>query len=308
MRQWLARVLAVALMLPFTCLMVQAGELRRGQVASPTLNEDLEFVVYVPDGYETAKVRYPVIYLLHGAGGDAGEWTNAVKVREVVDAMIAKGDIPPALIVMPECRGCWWVDSPRANIETAFWADLLPAISKRYLTIEGREGRAIAGYSAGGFGAVRFGLRYPERFAAVAAFSPAVYADAPPPASMARAQLPFKTATGSFNLAMWKARNYPALMDGYVKQPLRVPMFLVSGDHDKLGIAFETALLFKTMFDLQGDMVEFRVVDGGHSLEVAARALPDALTFLFRFLEKPAAVTADKKGSTTTATAAMHVK
>lgn len=288
------RLVVAGLLLPLASLCGQAGELRRESVPSPTLGENLNFVVYVPDKYEATRVRYPVLYLLHGAGGDAGEWTNsAIQVQAVADKMIAAGDIPPALIVMPECRGCWWVDSPRANIETAFWADLVPGLAAKFRTIEAREGRAIGGYSAGGFGAVRFALKYPEKFAAVAAFSPAIYSDVPPAQSMARAQVPFKLANGGFNAGMWKARNYPALMEGYTRQAIRVPMFLVSGDHDKLGIAFETALLFKTMFELQADAVEFRVVDGGHSTEVAAKALPDALKFAFRYLQKPATFTAE---------------
>ncbi len=289
----LLRLVIAAVLLPLGGFCAQAGELRRDFLPSPVLAENLNFVVYVPDGYDATRARYPVLYLLHGAGGDAGEWTSAIQVQAVADKMIAAGDIPPTLIVMPECRGCWWVDSPRANIETAFWADLVPGIARRFRTIESREGRAIAGYSAGGFGAVRFALKYPDKFAAVAAFSPAVYSDLPPAQSMARSQLPFKLASGGFNAAMWKARNYPALMDGYTHQPNRIPMFLVSGDHDKLGIAFETALLFKTMFELQGDNVEFRVVDGGHSTEVAAKALPDALKYVFRFLQKPTTITAE---------------
>jgi enterochelin esterase-like enzyme len=291
---WLVRFVIGAVLWPLMSLCVQAGELRRDFMPSPALGENLNFVVYVPDGYEATRARYPVLYLLHGAGGDAGEWTSAINVQAIADKMIAAGEIPPVLIVMPECRGCWWVDSPRANIETAFWADFVPGIARRFRTIEAREGRAVAGYSAGGFGAVRFALKYPDKFAAVAAFSPAVYSDVPPVQSMARAQLPFKLASGGFNAAMWKARNYPALMDGYTRQANRIPMFLVSGDHDKLGIAFETALLFKTMFELQGDNVEFRVVDGGHSTEVAAKALPDALKYVTRFLQKPGTITAEK--------------
>lgn len=289
------KIAVTVALLPMLALCAQAGELRRDALPSPTLGENLNFIVYVPDGYDASRVRYPVLYLLHGAGGDAGEWTNAIKVQDIADKLIASGEIPPTLIVMPECRGCWWVDSPRANIETAFWADLVPGLSRRYRTIEAREGRGIAGYSAGGFGAVRFALKYPDKFAVAAAFSPAVYSDVPPPQSMARAQLPFKLATGGFNAAMWKARNYPALIDGYTRQSSRVAMFLVSGDHDKLGIAFETALLFKTMFELQSELTEFRVVDGGHSTEVAAKALPDTLKFLFRHLQKPVTITAETR-------------
>lgn len=303
MRRWLVRVLVAAWLHGAACLTAHAGELRRELMPSPVLGDSVGYVVYVPDGYDASRSLYPVIYLLHGAGGDSGEWTGPVRVKDVADALIASGDIPPTLIVMPECRGCWWVDSQRANIETAFWADFVPGIARRYRTLETREGRAVAGFSAGGYGAVRFALKYPERFAVAVAFSPAVYAAGPPPAtSMARAQLPFRTAAGVFNLPMWMARNYPALMDGYARQSYRVPMFLVSGDHDKLGIAFETALLFKTMFELQGDLAEFRVVDGGHSTEVAARAMPDALKYMFRYLQKPKSITtADKQAPKTTA-------
>ncbi|MFX8922162.1 alpha/beta hydrolase-fold protein, partial [Acinetobacter baumannii] len=88
-----------------------------------------------------SRARYPVLYLLHGAGGDAAEWTEAVKIQKIADQAIRDGIIPPAVIVMPECRGCWWIDSPRANMETALVADLLPAIAARFRTIEGREGR-----------------------------------------------------------------------------------------------------------------------------------------------------------------------
>ena len=269
-----------------------AGQVRRETVPSLALGGDLSYAVYVPDGYEGSRARYPVLYLLHGAGGDFTEWTDVVHIQNVADLLIAEGKIPPSLIVMPECRGCWWIDSPRAKIETAFWVDLVPGIARRYRVIDKREGRAVAGFSAGGFGAVRMALKYPDKFAAAAAFSPAIYSDIPPLQSLARSQLPFRTPAGAFNPTLWRSANYPALIEGYRSQTQRVPLFLTSGDHDKLGIAFETALFFKTLFDIQPEQVELRVVDGGHSAEVCATVFPDALAYMSRFLQPPTTLTA----------------
>lgn len=268
-----------------------ASDLRRELATPGVMKTPLPYIVYVPDGYEGGQSRYPVLYLLHGAGSGATEWTDVIQIKTIIDDMVAQRTIPPALIVMPECRACWWVDSPQAAMETAFWSDLVPTITRRYRTIDTREGRAIAGFSAGGYGAVRFGLQYPERFAALAAISPAVYADVPPAQSAARVQFPFRNPNGEFNAALWKSRNYPALMEAYRRQGVLVSMYVVAGDHDKLGIAFETALLFKTLFEVQPEQVEFRVVDGGHSPQMVARALPDALKYLFSKLQPPIAVT-----------------
>jgi poly(3-hydroxybutyrate) depolymerase len=75
---WLVRFVIAVVLWPLAGLLVQAGELRRDFMPSPALGENLNFVVSVPDGYEASRARYPVLYLLHGAGGDAGEWTSAI--------------------------------------------------------------------------------------------------------------------------------------------------------------------------------------------------------------------------------------
>lgn len=157
----------------------------------------------------------------------------------------------------------------------------------RYRTIETRGGRLVAGLSAGGYGAVRYALRYPNRIAAVAALSPAVYTESVPQISAARMQPPFLGQNGQFNQASWDAHNYPALTEHYFAQPFRVPLYLVSGDNDRFGVAFETALLFKRMFERQPDQVELRVVDGDHSWKVWEATIDDAMRYVFQFADKP---------------------
>ncbi|MGE0699109.1 MAG: alpha/beta hydrolase [Hyphomicrobiaceae bacterium] len=185
---------------------------------SPVLKRPFPMTVYLPDGYERGGLRYPVLYLLHGAGGDENAWLQEGSIKRTADRMIARGEIQPAVIVMPGCRGCWWVDGAVDQAETAFWSDLVPGIERKYRVLTGRSGRLVAGLSAGGYGAVRFAMRYPDRFAAAAALSPAIYADAPPEMSSARVQPPFLKPDGTFDVAAWRAKNYTSFIDTYCRQ------------------------------------------------------------------------------------------
>jgi enterochelin esterase-like enzyme len=264
-----------------------ASEIRNESFPSKALGREMPYSIYLPDGYQGGRQHYPVLYLLHGAGGDERVWAERGHIQEQADRLIARGEIPPSIIVMPGCPGCWWVDGARDHAETAFWSDLVPIIEMRFRTIETRGGRLVAGLSAGGYGSVRFALRYPDRIAAAAALSPAVYTENVPNISAARIQPPFLTPNGQFNQAAWDAHNYPALLDRYFAQSFRVPLYLVSGDNDKFGVAFETALLFKRMYERQPDKVELRVVDGDHSWKVWEATIGDAMRYIFQFADKP---------------------
>lgn len=260
-----------------------AGEIRRARMASTILGHELPYLVYVPTGYDASNERYPVLYLLHGAGGNETTWVDSGHINETADRLIATGAIRPSLIIIPGCPQSWWIDGARDKVESAFWNELVPSVDHSYRTIASREGRVIAGLSAGGYGAVRYGLKYPDRVAAVAALSPAVYADSPPAESTARREPAFLEHDGRFSQDSWAKHNYPHLLSGYFAQRYRVPMWLVSGDSDKLGIAFETALLHKRLMSVQPDLVEFRVMDGGHTWALWRTAIADAMTYVLRF-------------------------
>jgi enterochelin esterase-like enzyme len=267
--------------------LADAGDIRRESVASSSLGRDLPYLIYVPDGYAPAERHYPALYLLHGAGGNETTWSQGGQLRETVDRLIAKGAIPPTLIVMPGCPECWWIDGARDKTETAFWSELEPTIDARYATIRTRDGRLIAGQSAGGYGAVRFAMRYPDRIAAIAALSPAVYAETPPPISAARTMPPFRGPDGRFDQGAWSAQNYPRLIDGYLGQRQRVAADLFSGNRDRYGIASETALLFKRLSAHQPDAVTLRIVEGDHDWSLWVSALDDALPYIYRFAARP---------------------
>jgi enterochelin esterase-like enzyme len=265
----------------------KASEIRYEWLLSKALGRRMPYLAYLPDAYMGGQDHYPVLYLLHGAGGDERAWANNGHIKEQADSLIASGAIPPAIIIMPGCPASWWVDGAKEQAETAFWSDLVPVIGMRYRTIETRSGRVIAGLSAGGYGAIRFALRYPGRIAAAAALSPAIYTGPVPQLSAARTQPAFLGPDGQFDRTAWDRLNYPALLEHYFAQPSRVPLYLVSGNSDKLGITSETALLFARLLARQPGKAELRVVEGGHSWVVWEANIGAAMQYMFKFADRP---------------------
>src|SRR5271166_3100037 len=85
-----------------------AGRLVSESIYSSALGREMPYVIYLPDGYRNNDLRYPVLYLLHGAGGDEQARPNLGHIKQKADDLIDEGTIPPAIIVMPGCPACWW--------------------------------------------------------------------------------------------------------------------------------------------------------------------------------------------------------
>lgn len=143
-------------------------EIATGAVPSPQ-----HVRVLLPAGYATSHRRYPVLYLLHGATDDDTAWTTKGDATALTARL-------PLIVVMPSSGATGgytnWVDrsSGRRDWETFHIDQLLPLIDARYRTVPSRAGRAIAGLSMGGFGAMSYAARHPDLFAAAASFSGAV--------------------------------------------------------------------------------------------------------------------------------------
>ncbi|HVU24683.1 MAG TPA: alpha/beta hydrolase-fold protein [Opitutus sp.] len=159
--------------------------------------------VYLPPGY-SADQKYPVLYLLHGIGGDETEWLRFDQPNVVLDNLLADGKAVPMIIVLPNGRALP-DDRPGKNIFAPeqvegfakFERDLLdyliPAIQKKYSTYADREHRALAGLSMGGGQTFNFGLGHLDAFSWLGAFSAAPNTKPPaelvPDPAAARAQL-----------------------------------------------------------------------------------------------------------------------
>jgi enterochelin esterase-like enzyme len=157
------------------------GKLEMVEYASKSVGTTRRMQVYTPPGYSPEK-RYPVLYLLHGIGGDETEWQRFAKPSLLMDNLLAEGNAVPMILVMPNGRaqkndraeGNVFASAPAfAAFEKDLMEDVIPAIESRYAVLPGRENRALAGLSMGGGQSLNFGLAHPERFAWIGAFSSA---------------------------------------------------------------------------------------------------------------------------------------
>lgn len=154
---------------------------------SQALGRQMSYAIYLPTEYANDVERsFPVLYMLHGGGGDYTEWPR-YGLQNVATTLIANGDIMPTMIVMPEGDLGYWVNGLSGTGEA--WGnylilDLLPHIEAKYRTIQAPSGRAIGGISRGAFGAFDVALTHPGMFGALGLHSPALgeYADLQEPA------------------------------------------------------------------------------------------------------------------------------
>lgn len=281
-RVWRSLLLAVCALLLASAAF--ASDVVTREFKSNALGREWKYEVYLPSGYETSRLRYPVLYLLHGNGGSGHDWVDKGKVQAVADGLIASGDMPPAVIVMPDAGVTWFVDR-KEKMETAVIRDLFPEVEKNLRVLRSRQGRLIGGLSMGGYGSLRFVLKHPEMFAAAALLSPAVYDPLPPPKSSARRVGVF--GEPAFDEQVWKSLNYPSLWQSYLAKKIPVPMYINSGDDDEFMIEADATKLYSLLRANQ-QPAELRIVDGAHNWGVWGSTLGDAMKYVFRYSAKPA--------------------
>lgn len=148
-------------------------DVQNAKFASKLMAREMPYRVIVPTSYTDPKKsgdRYPVLYLLHGLFGHFDNWTDKAKVAEYAGNY-------DFIIVTPEGGDGWYTDSATVQndkYESYIVKELIPEIDKKFRTVPNREHRAIAGLSMGGYGAIKFGLKYPEMFSLVGGFSGAL--------------------------------------------------------------------------------------------------------------------------------------
>ena len=170
---------------------------------SKTVGSVRRALIYTPPDYSSKK-KYPVLYLLHGIGGDEKEWLNGGRPQLIMDNLYAEGKAEPMIIVMPNGRAMKddraagnIFDSAKvqafARFEQDLLNDLIPYMEKNYPVLSDREHRAIAGLSMGGGQSLNFGLGNLDKCAWVGGFSSAPNTKKPeelvPDAAAARRKL-----------------------------------------------------------------------------------------------------------------------
>ncbi len=160
---------------------IDHGKLELVDYESRSVGAKRKALVYTPPGYSPA-TKYPVLYLLHGIGGDEEEWRKGARPEVILDNLIADQKAVPMIVVMPNGRaqpndratGNVMASAPAfAKFEEDLLKDLIPFIESKYAVKAHRESRGIAGLSMGGGQSLNFGLGNLNTFAWVGAFSAA---------------------------------------------------------------------------------------------------------------------------------------
>ena len=158
---------------------------------SPTLNGQRRITIYTPPCYERNKQAYPVLYLLHGMGGDEEAWLTLGRATQVLDNLIAAGKAEPIIVVMPNGNvsqdaapgeSSSGLQQPTMNLPQTMegsmeesFPDILSFVESQYRVQKEKSGRAIAGLSMGGFHALHISKEYPDLFDYVGLFSAAIW-------------------------------------------------------------------------------------------------------------------------------------
>ncbi|HDS07763.1 MAG TPA: hypothetical protein ENO05_09065 [Bacteroides sp.] len=162
---------------------VPHGTLAKVWYESPTLEMHRRMYVYTPPGYEQGGEEYPVLYLLHGGGGDEDAWTTLGRTCQIMDNLIAENRCRPMIVVMtngnpgdaaaPGEEPVLEEDRQRGGVfdmgtrrfEESLVKDVIPYVEDHYQILDGRENRAVSGLSMGGMQTMNLGFDYPEMFA-----------------------------------------------------------------------------------------------------------------------------------------------
>jgi enterochelin esterase-like enzyme len=162
------------------------GKLEMVEYESTTVGNKRKTLVYLPPGY-SADTKYPVLYLLHGIGGDEEEWHRGGHPEVILDNLIADKKAVSMIVVLPNGRAqaddrasTGMASAPAfARFEQDLLKDLIPFIQTKYSTKTDRESRALAGLSMGGGQSLNFGLGHLDTFAWIGGFSSAPNTESP---------------------------------------------------------------------------------------------------------------------------------
>jgi len=148
---------------------IEAEGVSQGRVSmvsynSPILKESRGLCIYTPPGYEEGEIRYPVLYLMHGEGGDENEWILSGEANLIIDNLIARKEAEPMIVAMPNGNAKDSATPAGEVFSKSLVKEIIPYVKRHYRVKRGMENRAIAGLSMGGRQTMTATALYPRTF------------------------------------------------------------------------------------------------------------------------------------------------
>jgi S-formylglutathione hydrolase len=271
-----------------------ASQLIESKIETKLLPAPVEFNVLLPDGYDTVKEPLPLLFFLHGGGGDRSFLT---RMRGIVDDMWKEGTLPKLVVVTPSAGRSFYMDYKDGSQkwESFIVGPFLDHIRQTYKVTRERKGTLLFGISMGGLGGLRLAFKYPDRFEAVAALEPGIdpalkWKDVKPRNRFWRGEPLMEAIFGKpFDEAYWEANN-PASICVANADKIRAAglgIYIDAGDLDSFNLHEATEFMHRIMWDNK-ILHEYHLVRGADHVGRTIRPrATEALGFLTRVLNPP---------------------
>lgn len=269
---WILFVALSQLVYPHDSVTVLEDSLR-----SANVNAMMRFVVVLPKDYHRTDERHPTVYLLHGFGGTRIDWVQRTDLVRYASAY-------RFLFVCPDAHNSWYTNTADGTLkyEQYILDELIPYVQKKYRTLGTRHGRVVAGLSMGGYGALKFGLKYPDRFIFVASFSGALYVPTGSRSDNKEISESLARAFGQERSEHWTRNDLVALAE--TSAPASLPYFYIAtGKDDHLPRIVESNRNFVEKLRAKGILYEYHETPGNHTWQYWDKAVRDFLTRLSEF-------------------------